>query len=180
MIGVPSIPLSMGAGALFGPVQGAALVSSSGLVSACTAFLISRHLARDRVAKLLRGNKKWRAVDRTLSNRANAFKVMLLLRLVPVFPFSISNYFYGASSIDIGPYVAATFLGLLPGTAVYVGTGAAGKSVLSIGQNADSAASVAPIALAVAVALGGAAWVAKSLGSAFSVEEQAEDEAEEI
>jgi uncharacterized membrane protein YdjX (TVP38/TMEM64 family) len=50
--------------------------------------------------------------------------VVLLLRLSPLLPFALSNYLYGLTSVDFVPYVLGSWLGMLPGTLVFVMTGA--------------------------------------------------------
>jgi uncharacterized membrane protein YdjX (TVP38/TMEM64 family) len=61
---------------------------------------------------------------------ADSFKFVTLLRLSPLLPLSASNYLYGLTSVKLGPYIAGSFLGMLPGTWAYVGTGHVGKAVL--------------------------------------------------
>jgi uncharacterized membrane protein YdjX (TVP38/TMEM64 family) len=58
------------------------------------------------------------------------FKLLVLIRLSPIFPFSISNYIYGASSIDFPSYFWGTLLGFTPSTFAYVYTGMVGKEVM--------------------------------------------------
>ena len=55
---------------------------------------------------------------------------MLLARLSPIFPFALSNYFYGVTSIDFWPFIFGTLLGFAPGTLAYVYTGQLGKSLI--------------------------------------------------
>ena len=62
-----------------------------------------------------------RALDRAVASEG--FKIILLLRLSPIFPFALSNYFYGLTAVEFGPYLAATLLGFAPGTFLYVYSG---------------------------------------------------------
>lgn len=55
---------------------------------------------------------------------------MLLVRLSPIFPFALSNYLYGATSIEFWPFIFGTLLGFAPGTLAYVYTGQVGKSLI--------------------------------------------------
>ena len=69
-----------------------------------------------------------KAIDRAVGE--DGFKVILLLRLSPIFPFALSNYVYGASSVGFAEYFWATVIGFAPGTLGYVYTGTVGKALL--------------------------------------------------
>ncbi|MFY9551542.1 MAG: TVP38/TMEM64 family protein [Thermoanaerobaculia bacterium] len=124
---VPGAVLTIGAGYLFGLGWGVVVVSLASTAAAALAFLIARHLARERVETLARKNPKFAALDRAIGK--NDWKVIFLLRLSPLIPFSISNYLYGLTSVRFAPYVLASWIGMLPGTFLYVYLGAAGKSL---------------------------------------------------
>ncbi|KAI8471588.1 MAG: snare associated Golgi protein-domain-containing protein [Monoraphidium minutum] len=121
----PASLLTLGAGYLFGPLAGTALVSLASTTGATLAFLVSRYLARPLVEERLRAYPKFGAVDAAISREGA--KVVLLLRLSPLFPFNLLNYFLGVTQISLLPYVAASWLGMLPGTFAYVFLGSAGK-----------------------------------------------------
>ena len=70
------------------------------------------------ILELAEKNNKFRAVDKAIGK--NSFKVVTLLRLSPLLPLALSNYFYGLTSVDLGSYVAGSWLGMLPGTVLYV------------------------------------------------------------
>lgn len=72
-------------------------------VAASIAFLIARYFARERILKLVEGNKKFLAIDKAIGE--NGFKVVTLLRLSPLLPFSLGNYLYGLTSVKFVPYV---------------------------------------------------------------------------
>ena len=72
--------------------------------------------------ELAQGNKKFRVIDRAIGK--NSFKIVTLLRLSPLLPLALSNYFYGLTSVDLPAYVAASWIGMLPGTVAYVTAGA--------------------------------------------------------
>jgi uncharacterized membrane protein YdjX (TVP38/TMEM64 family) len=128
---VPGSVLTVGAGLVFGVVRGTVIVSLASTTAAAAAFLIARHVARDRVEKVVRRYEKFGAIDRAI--RQQGFKVVALLRLSPLVPFSISNYLYGLTAVDFRPYVLASWLGMLPGTVLYVSLGAAGAAVVGRG-----------------------------------------------
>lgn len=72
-------------------------------MAASVAFLIARYFARERILKLVEGNKKFAAIDKAIGE--NGFKVVTLLRLSPLLPFSLGNYLYGLTSVKFVPYV---------------------------------------------------------------------------
>ncbi|KAK3020791.1 hypothetical protein RJ639_047747 [Escallonia herrerae] len=74
VLAIPAIPLTMSAGLLFGSLTGTILVSISGTVAASVAFLIARYFARERILKLVEGNKKFLAIDKAIGE--NGFRVM--------------------------------------------------------------------------------------------------------
>ncbi|KAK4747687.1 hypothetical protein SAY87_014273 [Trapa incisa] len=128
ILAIPAIPLTMSAGLLFGSLIGTIIVSISGTVAASVAFLIARYFARERILKLVKGNKKFLAIDKAIGE--NGFKVVTLLRLSPLLPFSLGNYLYGLTSVKFIPYVLGSWLGMLPGTWAYVSAGAFGRAII--------------------------------------------------
>ncbi|GAB4861189.1 hypothetical protein Ancab_036346 [Ancistrocladus abbreviatus] len=128
ILAIPAIPLTMSAGLLFGSVTGTIIVSISGTVAASVAFLIARYFARERILKLVEGNKKFLAIDKAIGE--NGFRVVTLLRLSPLLPFSLGNYLYGLTSVKFLPYVLGSWLGMLPGTWAYVSAGAFGRAII--------------------------------------------------
>ncbi|CAL1363950.1 unnamed protein product [Linum trigynum] len=128
ILAIPAIPLTMSAGLLFGPLVGTIIVSISGTVAASIAFLIARYFARERILKLVEGNKKFLAIDKAIGE--NGFRVVTLLRLSPLLPFSLGNYLYGLTSVKFVPYVMGSWLGMLPGTWAYVSAGAFGRAII--------------------------------------------------
>ncbi|XP_062024749.1 uncharacterized protein LOC133740823 [Rosa rugosa] len=128
ILAIPAVPLTMSAGLLFGTVTGSILVSLSGTVAASVAFLIARYFARERILKMVEGNKKFLAIDKAIGE--NGFRVVTLLRLSPLLPFSLGNYLYGLTSVKFVPYVLGSWLGMLPGTWAYVSAGAFGRAII--------------------------------------------------
>ncbi|KAM7266192.1 hypothetical protein ACFE04_004089 [Oxalis oulophora] len=128
ILAIPAIPLTMSAGLLFGSFTGTIIVSIGGTVAASVAFLIARYFARERILKLVEGNKKFLAIDKAIGE--NGFKVVTLLRLSPLLPFSLGNYLYGLTSVKFLPYVLGSWLGMLPGSWAYVSAGAFGRAII--------------------------------------------------
>lgn len=124
---VPGVLLTLGAGFAFGLGWGTVLVSVSSTIAAAAAFLIARYGARRKIEGLAKRNAKFGAVDRAIAK--NGWKVVALLRLSPLIPFSISNYLYGLTAVRFVPYIAASWATMLPATVLYVYLGAAGASL---------------------------------------------------
>ncbi|RKY20502.1 MAG: hypothetical protein DRQ55_07405 [Planctomycetota bacterium] len=118
----PASVLTLGAGAVFGVGLGAVTVFVGATLGACAAFLVGRHLARDKVAARIAGNVKFAAIDRAVGQQG--FRIVLLTRLSPVFPFNLLNYAYGLTGVSFRDYALAS-VGMAPGTIMYVYAGAA-------------------------------------------------------
>lgn len=101
------------------------LVVVSATIGATLAFLIARHVARDRVEAAIADRPNFKAVERAVDQEG--WKVVALLRLSPIFPFNLQNYAFGVTSIPLAHYVAATFVGIMPGALLYTYLGAAGR-----------------------------------------------------
>ena len=124
---VPGILLTLGAGYVFGLLWGSVVVSIASTTAAALAFLIARHAARHRVERLAREHPAFGAIDRAIAR--GGWKVVVLLRLSPLIPFSISNYVYGLTAVRPVPYVLASWMAMIPATILYVWLGAAGRSL---------------------------------------------------
>lgn len=115
---LPGLIISLGSGFLFGVVAGTIAVSLGSTVGACAAFLVGRTVARDWVSQKVRGNAKFAAVSDAVAREG--FKIVLLTRLSPAFPFNLLNYAYGLTEVPFWKYALASWIGMLPGTILYV------------------------------------------------------------
>eukprot|EP00238_Polyblepharides_amylifera_P003734 CAMPEP_0196583078 /NCGR_PEP_ID=MMETSP1081-20130531/41916_1 /TAXON_ID=36882 /ORGANISM="Pyramimonas amylifera, Strain CCMP720" /LENGTH=378 /DNA_ID=CAMNT_0041903843 /DNA_START=125 /DNA_END=1261 /DNA_ORIENTATION=- len=165
MLAVPAIPLTMSVGALFGVGPGLLAASAGATIAAGLAFLVARYLLRDRVQAFAEthGGATFVAVDRALAREG--FKVVTLLRLSPLLPLSLSNYIYGLTSVEFAPYLLGSWLGMLPGTYLYVQAGAVGFDLLAVGEStAGTLGGVNSSTLAVVAGLGASALAAGYVG----------------
>ncbi len=138
VLAVPAIPLTMTAGVVFGIVPGTAVVSAAATAAATASFLIARYAARDRVQAYAAKSPRFAAVDRAIGR--DGLRVVTLLRLSPLLPLAASSYLYGLTSVELGPYVLGSWLGMLPGTVAYVAAGSYGRALLGVGEGGEGAA----------------------------------------
>ena len=115
---IPGSVLTLGGGALFGVVLGSVYVSISATLGATAAFLAGRYLARDAIARKIGKNEKFAAIDRAVVDEG--WKIVLLTRLSPVLPFILLNYAFGLTRVKLSHYVLASWIGMMPGTVMYV------------------------------------------------------------
>ncbi len=113
----PAAILTLLAGAIFGLRAGTAWVFIGSTLGSAGAFLVARYLARSAVEKKIAGNAKFAAIDKAVGQQG--FKIVFLLRLVPIFPFSLGNYALGLTRVRFRDYILAAF-GTIPGTFLYV------------------------------------------------------------
>jgi uncharacterized membrane protein YdjX (TVP38/TMEM64 family) len=126
---LPGSVLTIGAGFAFGLWKGFLAVSAGATLGAALAFLVARFLARDKVKAIVEGSEKFQWIDDAIGKQGA--RLVFLLRLSPVIPFNVSNYFYGLTGVKFWPYVLASWLGMMPGTLLYVYLGTAGKAAVS-------------------------------------------------
>ena len=133
---VPGSALTVGAGFVFGLGWGLLAVSLGSTTGAALAFLIARFVAREKITSMARNNENFRRIDAAIGEQGA--KLVFLLRLSPLIPFNLSNYFYGLTAVKFWPYVLASWIGMLPGTLLYVYLGAVGRAGLQAGSGADA------------------------------------------
>ena len=131
---LPGSLLTLGAGVVFGVLQGSALVFVGATIGATAAFLVGRYLARNWVAKKIEGNQKFASIDKAVGREG--LKIVLLTRLSPIFPFNVLNYAMGLTSVSLKDYVLAS-VGMLPGTIMYVYLGSLAGNLAQIGTEAQ-------------------------------------------
>jgi uncharacterized membrane protein YdjX (TVP38/TMEM64 family) len=121
----PEALLTVVAGFAYG-FWGLPIVLVAATVGASCAFQIDRHLARDRVRGLFETRRNIAAIDKAVAE--DGWKIVALLRLSPAIPFNLQNYLFGVTAIPYRHFVAATFVGIIPGTALYTYLGVLGDA----------------------------------------------------
>lgn len=131
---VPGSIITLVAGFALGLVAGVIAMSIGSTLGACAAFWAGRTIARGWVEKKITGNPRFQALDEGVAREG--FKIVLLTRLSPAFPYNLLNYAFGLTRVRFLDYVLASWLGMLPGTFLYVylGTTAGEIARLSSGD----------------------------------------------
>jgi uncharacterized membrane protein YdjX (TVP38/TMEM64 family) len=128
---VPGAPLTIAAGLVFGVTMGFPIVLIGATIGAAFAFLAARHLVREKVNAMVEERPKLKAVDRAVAEEG--WKIVVMVRLTPIMPFNLQNYFFGLTEIQFWHYVAATLVGIIPGVLLYLYLGAIGAATLGGG-----------------------------------------------
>lgn len=126
---VPGLPITLLAGSLFGGFWGGVYVVLGSTIGVNAAFLIGRYLGRDYVQQLAQKNERMRKLDDYIKERGNT--ILIISRLVPVFPFNLQNYAYGITDISFRTYFWYSLIFMLPGTFLYTALGALAYSGMS-------------------------------------------------
>lgn len=126
---LPSTPLNLSGGAIFGVWWGTLWTTIAALVAAIVAFAFTRTVGREMVARRLAG--RWEAIDAEM--RQGGLFYMFAIRLLPLIPYGIVNFAAGLTSIRFRDYLIGTLLGTVPGILPFVMMGA-GLQALSKGD----------------------------------------------
>lgn len=128
---IPGSLLTLGSGALYGVFWGSVYVVIAATLGATTAFLMGRYYARSWVSQQLQGHPKFQAIDRAVAKEG--FKIVLLTRLSPIFPFNLLNYAFGVTCVSLKDYVIGS-IGMIPGSILYVYLGSLVSDIASLGM----------------------------------------------
>lgn len=127
---IPGSLLTLGGGVIFGVILGSIYVFIAATTGAIFAFLIGRYLARGWISQKIEGNPKFKAIDSAVAKEG--FKIVLLTRLSPVFPFNLLNYAFGITQVSLKDYILGS-IGMIPGTIMYVYLGSLAGDIAMLG-----------------------------------------------
>ena len=126
---IPASIITLGAGTLFGLKTGFIVVVIGANLGALCSFLLARTFMRERVARWAESNPKFRSLDQAIGR--HGFKMVLLARLSPIFPFILLNYFLGLTAVRTSAYAVANLFGMLPAMLLFVYIGAAARDAIA-------------------------------------------------
>lgn len=130
---LPGLPISIAGGLIFGAVWGSVYTTIGANIGAAAAFLVGRYVARGMVEQRIASSPSLQKIDDGV--RRNGWRMLMITRLVPIFPFNIQNYVYGLTDIRLSTYMLVSLICMLPGTIAYnfaagaVRTGDLGKTL---------------------------------------------------
>ena len=137
---LPGLPVTIVGALVFGPVWGSVYSSIGATLGAAAAFLVGRYAARGMVEGLVQKNKALQKIDDGVEKQG--WRMLMITRLVPLFPFNAQNYVYGLTKISLPTYVLVTFICMLPACIAFnfmagsVRTGEFGKFLLYLAGGA--------------------------------------------
>ncbi len=117
---LPSIPLTLAAGFLWGPVWGVVFAITGATAGAAVAFFLARTLLGDAVRRRFRP-AQWEGLETQV--KRHGWKAVAFTRLIPVFPFNVLNYLFGLTPIPFAHYLWSTFVFMLPACIAFVAFG---------------------------------------------------------
>lgn len=151
---IPSTALNLTGGAIFGLILGLFWTTIAAIIAAIVAFLFTRSIGREAVAKRLAG--KWQAMDAEVK-RGGLF-YMFAIRLLPIMPYGIVNFAAGLTSVTFKDYLLGTALGTVPGVLPFVLLGSSGLKAIKTG---DMFPLLAALSLT-GILVGGSTWYRQS------------------
>jgi len=127
---LPSTPLNLTGGAIFGPWLGTLWTSIAAVIAAVVAFAFTRTVGREMIAQKLSG--RWQAMDAQM--RQGGLFYMFAIRLLPLIPYGLVNFAAGLTSIRFRDYLLGTMLGTVPGVLPFVMLGSFGLRAIRTGD----------------------------------------------
>jgi len=143
---LPSSVVTLAAGFLFGMLWGAVTASLGSVLGAAAAFFLARTVARPWIEPPLARHPHFLAFDRAIGSQG--LKIVALVRLCSLFPYSLTSYLFGLTRVSLGRYLFGSWLGRLPATIAYAYVGSTAKSLV------DAAAGKVEFGLAEEILLG--------------------------
>jgi len=134
---LPGLAITIVGGLVFGAVWGTVWTTVGANLGAVAAFLVGRYAARGMVEGMVEKNEALKKIDEGVMRQG--WRMLMVTRLVPIFPFNVQNYVYGLTDIPLRTYVLVTLPCMLPATIAYnfaagsVRTGDFGKTLWYLG-----------------------------------------------
>lgn len=163
VLAIPGVTFAVFAGILFGPVLGifACLIATT--LGAAMAFLVGRFFLKDMIKPMLEKNKILKKLLFS-DNEKSDLIILMITRMVPIFPYNLQNFAYGITDIGFWKYTIYTFVFMFPGVSLFT----IGSAGLTAGDNKWKYFIIAGV-LAIVVTLVGILIQRKYLGDSKEV-----------
>lgn len=133
MVGfLPASLLGLAAGAVYGITRGFGLATVGLMLGAIGTFGLARSILRGTIVRLVTKHNGFRRIDSALA--ADGFRLVLLMRISPIMPFSLTSFALGLSGVKPRAYLFGT-VASLPALLVYVAIGSLGARSLAVVDN---------------------------------------------
>lgn len=159
VLAVPGVTFAVFAGILFGPILGTFACLIATTLGASMAFIVGRFFLKDMIKPMLEKNKILKKLLFN-DNEKSDLVILMITRMVPIFPYNLQNFAYGITDISFWKYTIYTFVFIFPGVAFFT----IGSAGLTAGEDKWKYFLVAGV-LAVLVTLSGMFIQRKYLGS---------------
>jgi uncharacterized membrane protein YdjX (TVP38/TMEM64 family) len=158
---LPGFVLTLGAGFMFGVLKGSLYVIIGTTLGATIAFIIARHFLGEKTARFVQAHSKLKVMDTVI--KKEGLKIVLLTRLVPFFPFKLSNYFFGLTQVSLHHFIIGVLFGIIPITVnnVYIGSLAADLATLGLCNPSRTGIEWALHGIGFIIAAGSFVWITR-------------------
>lgn len=129
---LPGVLFTVGAGFVFGVAKGTAFVVIGTTLGAVCAFLISRHLFGEKMSRFFLSHVSLRAASNSMTN--DGLRIVFFTRLIPLFPFKLSNYFFGLTPVRFRDFTVGTLVGIIPFSLHNAYLGSMAADIVSLGE----------------------------------------------
>lgn len=166
---LPASVLTLGAGFVWGPLVGFAVVLPSAVLASTAAFLLSRGVARAWVERRLGHSARFQAIDEAVGQ--GGLRLVLLLRLSPLLPFNLLNPTLGLTRVSLRDYVVGSAIGMAPGAFLYLYLGSlvtSASQLLSGDRPSAGSLGAALYALGLVATVVVTVWVTRAARAALS------------
>lgn len=126
----PGAVLTLGTGFLLGVGWGLVIVSIGSTAGAAAAFAVGRTVARGWVEERIERRPRFQAVDRAVET--DGFRIVLLTRLSPLFPYNFQNYAFAVTGVSFRDFLLGSWIGMLPGTLLYIYIGSTAQALATV------------------------------------------------
>ncbi|MBW2100335.1 MAG: TVP38/TMEM64 family protein [Deltaproteobacteria bacterium] len=165
---LPGIIFTLGAGFLFGVLKGSLYVVIGTTLGATIAFITAKHFFGERASMFLLSHPKLKIVDEEF--RHEGWKFILLTRLVPFFPFKLSNYFFGVTQFSLRDFFFGSLFGIMPITIfnVYIGSLSADLATLGLRSSSRSKAEWIIYGIGFVISIGALVYITRMARKALT------------